>query len=65
MRRPRWDSGWNRPAALFELLLQPLLLPLNIILFGLSEARYLPRHWRCLAKTLWTGKQGPSSGIVW
>ncbi len=66
MRQPRWNSRWNRPLALGELLLQPLLVIPNVLLYGATEAWVsLPRHWRFLVKTIRTGRTGPSRGITW
>jgi hypothetical protein len=64
--RPCWDSRWNRPLALIELALQPVIIPLAIVAYGLVEFRSGQlSHVRSLTKIVWTGKQGPSSGVVW
>jgi hypothetical protein len=66
MRAPAWDSRWNRPVALAELLVQPILWPISIVVYGLAEFRRGQwSHLRYLAKTIATGKQGPNSGTVW
>lgn len=66
MRQPRWDSPWNRPLALLELALQPVMLPAAVLWFGLSELPSGQLHQvRVLLKVLLTGKRGPSAGIVW
>jgi hypothetical protein len=66
VKRPAWDSGWNRPMAVGELLVQPLLWPIAIVLYGLAEFRRGQLgHVRYLAKVIRTGRQGPYSGTIW
>lgn len=65
-KRPAWDSGWNRPLALVELLAQPVLLVIAILLYGLLEGpRGQWRNARFLTKTIWHGRTGPYRGISW
>jgi len=66
LRRPKWDSSWNRPFAFCELLSQPLLWLPAIGMYGLAEFRRGQlRHSLYLLKVIRTGKQGPSRGVVW
>lgn len=63
---PSWDSAWNRPLAFAELLLQPLALPLALVMWGVVEFRRGQlSHVRFLVKTLVTGHTGPSRGVTW
>ena len=63
---PAWDSRWNRPVALGELLIQPILWPVAILLYGFAQFRRGQlRHSVYLLKVIRTGKQGPSRGVVW
>lgn len=64
--RLAWDSRWNRLAALGELLVQPLIWPLAILLYGITEFRRGQLgHVRYLLKVIGTGRQGPRNGTVW
>jgi hypothetical protein len=66
VRQPEWDSRWNRPLAFGEIILQPILLPLAVLLYGITEAWHGWRvHVRFLAKTAWSGKTGPYPGVTW
>lgn len=66
MRQPAWDSKWNHPVALGELLVQPLIWPVAIFAYGITEfPRGQIRHLRFLVKTVRTGKTGPYQGVIW
>lgn len=65
MRRPRWNSGWNRPLALVELVVQPLVIPVAILCYGLPALKDQARHWRFLGKTIWYGRIGPNPWSIW
>jgi len=62
---PAWDSPWNRPLALLELSLQPILIPLAVVMYGVTEIKAQLRHMQRLLKILRTGKTGPYRGIGW
>ena len=63
--RPAWDSPWNRPLALLELLAQPIVIPAAVIVYGVVALPDQTRHVRFLLKVLRTGKTGPYRGVTW
>lgn len=66
VKLPAWDSPWNRPLALGELLLQPIMIPLALLWFGLGNHGFeQAKHSLYLLKVIRTGKTGPYRGCSW
>lgn len=66
IKRPRWDSRWNRPWVIVAFLWSLLALVPMVVWYGLSGViDEYPSILRFFWKTLRTGKRGPYEGTVW